>query len=66
VAVSTAAVVTAAQEVTTRPLQVVRVDLGQHVRVIELRLHPVGVDQHISRAHGEAFLSGHFPFNLLL
>jgi hypothetical protein len=57
-AVSIPAVATAAQEVTTRPLPVALADLGrQHAQVTELCLHPVGVFQHISRAHGEAFLS---------
>jgi hypothetical protein len=58
VAVSIASVVTAAQEATTRPLRAVLVDLGKHYAwFIELYLRPVGVDQHINRAHGEAFLS---------
>jgi hypothetical protein len=63
VAVSIAAVLTAAPEVTTRPLRVVLAGLGRHhAWLIELRLQPVGVDQHISRAHGAAFLSWLAPW----
>jgi hypothetical protein len=52
VTVSVAAVATAAHEV-VRPLDVVRPGRGQrHAGVVELRLRPVGIDQHFSRAHG--------------
>jgi hypothetical protein len=58
VAVSIASVVAAAHEATTQPLRPVLIDLGRHhAWVIELCLHPVGVGQHISGAHGVAFLS---------
>jgi hypothetical protein len=63
VAVSIAAVVTAAQAVTTPPFRVVLADLGRHhARVIERCLYPVGVDQHISRTHDAAFLSWLAPW----
>jgi hypothetical protein len=59
VAVSIAAVATAATQGTTRPLGVVLVGPGQHyVEVIEVRLQPVGVDQHISAAHAPPSLPG--------
>jgi hypothetical protein len=67
VTVSIAFVTTAAQETTTSPLRLVLVGLGRHHPwVIELCLHPVGVDQHISRAHGVAFLSWLAPWPAFL
>jgi hypothetical protein len=62
VAVSIAAVATAAQEETARPLDVVPVGLGQHhAGVIEVRLHPIGVDQHIRTVYAQPSVSGLVP-----
>jgi hypothetical protein len=59
--------VTAAQEVTTRPLWLAGAGLGRHYPwIAELCLHPVGVDEHISRAHDVAFLSWLAPWPAFL
>jgi len=50
---STAAVAAVATEVTTRPLHLVLVGLGQHhTGIIKVRLPRVGVYQHTGTAHG--------------